>query len=299
MRWILVIAATVALDVAGAAPARADDTDGDPNAEPCFAAAESAQPLMKQHKLRGARVRLEVCSRDVCPRVARADCRRWLDEVTRATPSIVVVAREHGDGAAGPVEEVRIVEDGVVLATRAGSTPLALDPGAHTLRFERAGWPPIEKRFELAEGENGHVVDVVFETPAPLATSSPSTPSIEDAPSVEMPPSARAPIPWSVFALGGAGVVAAGTGTYFELTGLARRSDLDASCKSSHACSQSEVDAARNTMRIGDVGIGMGVVLLGAATYFVLARPSVAAPRVGVSVAPLPGGAFAGVRGEL
>jgi hypothetical protein len=304
MRWIPILAATAALCAAAAADARADEPDDDTNVEPCFAAAESAQPLMKQHKLRGARARLEVCSRDVCPRLARLDCRRWLDEVERAIPSVVVEAREVRDGATVAVDDVRVVEDGVVVATRPGSTPLAFDPGSHVVRFERAGWPPVEKRFELAAGETRHVVEVTWDAAARPAIAAQAAGPV-DAPSTgetagrpAEAPAAR-PIPWSAWALAGAGVVAAGTGAYFELTGLARRGDLDASCRASRACSPSDVDGARDTMRIGDVTLGAGAVLLGAAVYVVLTRPTVAPRRVGVAFGPLPGGAFAGLGGAL
>jgi len=294
MRWIPILAATAALCAAAAADARADEPDSDPNVEPCFAAAESAQPLMKRHKLRGARARLEVCSRDACPSLARVDCRRWLEEVDRVMPSVVVEARELRDGAAVAVDDVRVVEDGVVVATRPGSTPLAFDPGPHVVRFERAGWPAVEKRFEVAEGERGHVVEVTWDA-SPSGESVP----VDDAPRSIQAPAGQRPIPWSAWALAGAGVVAAGTGAYFELTGLARRNDLDSSCRAAHACSQSDVDSARDTMRIGDVALGASALLLGAAAYVVLTRPTVAPPRVGVALGPLPGGVFAGLRGDL
>jgi hypothetical protein len=123
MRWIPILAATAALCAAATADARADEPDDDPNVEPCFAAAESAQPLMKQHKLRGARARLEVCSRDACPRLARDDCRRWLDEVNRAIPSVVVAAREVRDGATTAVDDVRVVATWRSARARSCSAP--------------------------------------------------------------------------------------------------------------------------------------------------------------------------------
>jgi hypothetical protein len=293
MRWCFLIAATVTLDVAGAALARADDIADDPNVEVCLGAAESAQPLIKQRRLRSARAKLEVCARDVCPKLARMDCQGWLDDVVRAIPSIVVAAREVRDGSGYPIEEVRVVEDGVVIATRVDSTPIELDPGVHALRLERKGWPVVETRFTLAEGETRRVVDAVWQVAR--APSAPLYP-----PADGRQPPARAPIPWSVYALAGAGILAAGAGAAFELTGLARRSDLDGSCKSAHSCSQADVDAARNVMRMGDVTIGAGALLLGAATYLVLTRPNAGAPpRVGISVALLPTGGFACLGGDL
>src|ERR1019366_9772271 len=59
--------------------ARSDDV-----ADACFGAAERAQPLLRQKKLREARAVLEVCARDGCPRVARSDCREWLPRATGA-----------------------------------------------------------------------------------------------------------------------------------------------------------------------------------------------------------------------
>ena len=60
--------------------------EGAPEVEVCFSAAERAQPLMKQKRMREARAELEVCARDLCPRAARNDCREWLADVTRREP---------------------------------------------------------------------------------------------------------------------------------------------------------------------------------------------------------------------
>ena len=84
--------------------------------EACFSAAEQAQPLMKQRKLRAARRYLQVCAREECPRAARTDCRNWLADVTRAEPTLVFVAREERpDGESSAVEDVRVSVDGEVI----------------------------------------------------------------------------------------------------------------------------------------------------------------------------------------
>src|SRR5579862_5784894 len=63
-------------------------------ADACFTAAERAQPLMRDKRFREARADLEMCARDVCPKVARADCREWLSEVALEQPTIVIAPRE-------------------------------------------------------------------------------------------------------------------------------------------------------------------------------------------------------------
>src|SRR5579863_5267671 len=131
--------------------------------EACFSAAEQAQPLMKQRKLRAARRHLEVCARESCPRAARTDCRTWLADVTRAVPTVVFVAREErASGESRAVDDVRVSVDGEVLvAAHLELGAVSLDPGVHTLTFVHPGFDPVEQRIDVREGERDRQVDVV------------------------------------------------------------------------------------------------------------------------------------------
>src|SRR5215472_8383104 len=76
------------------ASARAQEAVAPNESDACFSAAERAQPLMRQKHLREARVELEMCARDACPRVARSDCRSWLANVMNLQPTIVINGHE-------------------------------------------------------------------------------------------------------------------------------------------------------------------------------------------------------------
>src|SRR5689334_1629686 len=60
----------------------------------CVAAAERAQEQRDLGKYASTRQALLVCSRESCPDVVRHDCQRWLGEVERSTPTVVISARD-------------------------------------------------------------------------------------------------------------------------------------------------------------------------------------------------------------
>jgi hypothetical protein len=270
-------------------PARAQDTGGE--ADACFTAAERAQPLMKAQRLREARAELEMCARDVCPRVARTDCRGWLADVAARQPSIVISAQEvnpSGDGR--DLTGVRAIIDGGIVLERVDATPVPLDPGKHRVHVERAGLSPIEQNIELRDGEKSRVVRFSWQTNW-VATKKKTE-----------PPRVHA-IPSTFYVLGGLGLAALGVGAYFEATGLSKRSGL-AGCKANMSCTQQQVDDAHNSTLYGDIGIGVGIAMLAGATIVYVTRPAEPSPApsredVGLSVGPIPGGFMAGVHGSL
>jgi hypothetical protein len=261
----------------------APGTPTDDTAEACFSAAERAQPLLRQRKLREARAVLEVCTADACPRVARTDCREWLAEATDAQPSIVIAAHEiRGDHPPHDVHAARAVIDDALVVDRLDATPIVIDPGHHRLRLEREGVDPILQDIDIRDGEKGRVVNVYWRLPAEAAPAR--------------------PVPPSVFVTGAVGLVAAGVGTYFEISGLSQRHDLDASCRPTASCTQSQVDSARTQVRVGDITLGGGILFLAGAMVLYFTRPSVDKPLepeqtgwIGI----VPGGFVAGARGTL
>lgn len=284
------------------------------DAEACFEAAERAQPLMRDRKLRAASRELAVCSRDVCPRAARTDCRTWLDEVSRVEPSVVFRARETRAGGDVAVDDVRVTVDGeVVVPSQIDETPVLLDAGVHVFRFEHGGFAAVEQRLELRAGESRRVVDVVFRpagdtssptsvapAPVPAASSSTSTPPTagtgaggENEPSAPVPPLA-----WGL--LGGS-VLAFGVGITFEAVGLSARSNLENTCAGAKTCAQSDVDSARSQVLAGDIGVGIGVALLAGAAYVYFTRGPATrdASALRFDLSPLPGGAVGVLGGSL
>jgi hypothetical protein len=287
--------------VLATAPARADDNPAE--ADACFTAAERAQPLMKEQRLREARAELEMCARDVCPRVARTDCRGWLADVAGRQPSIVISAQEiNPQGNARDLTGVRAIIDGGIVLDKVDATAVSLDPGKHRVRVERAGLSPLEQSIELRDGEKNRTVRFSWQT---KWVAVPKTPT-------ESSTTAR-PLPAGFYLMGVLGVGALGVGGYLEGSGFSKRSSLN-TCKGT--CQQSQVDDARNTMLYGDIGLGVGVALLAGAAVVYFTRPTEPAeptesppattsgarrarPEVGWSIGPISGGVMAGIHGNL
>jgi hypothetical protein len=255
----------------------------DATADACFSAAERAQPLLRQKKLREARALLESCAQDVCPHVARSDCREWLAEATDAQPSIVIEAHEvRGWAPVRDVSVARAIIDDSLVVDQVDATPIVIDPGHHRLRLERAGADTLVQEVDVREGEKGRVIDVYWHV---AATAVPSR-----------------PIPPSVFVAGAVGLLAAGLGAYFEVSGLTERHDLDTSCRPTSTCTDSQVSSARTQVRVGDIAVGGGLLFLATAVVLYLSRPAADTAahdgQVGW-IGVVPGGLAAGARGDF
>jgi hypothetical protein len=99
-------------------------------------------------------------------------------------------------------------------------------------------------------------------------------------------------VPTSAWILGGVGVAAlAGAGVLWA-SGLGDRSGLYSGCGQTQSCSQSDVDASRTKLVVGDVAAAAGVVALGAAVWITLASWS-RGPAPAAAVTVVPGGAVA------
>jgi hypothetical protein len=215
---------------------------------------------MRQKRLREARAELETCARDTCPRVARTDCRSWLADVVAEQPSIIIAPHEIRGAEVHDIQGVRVTIDGAIALQNADATSVTIDPGPHRLHLERAGAEALEQNIDIREGEKDRVVHVYWRAAEAIV------------------PAARA-TPKAVYAAGALGVAALGAGTYFEIAGLSRRGDLNSKCQPTRACAQSDVDAARDLTRVGDVTIGAGLLLLAGALYLYVTRP-IASPSL-------------------
>ncbi len=240
---------------------------------------------MRQKRFREARAVLEVCARDVCPRVARTDCLEWLAEATDAEPSILIVPHEaHGHDDVRDVHGVRATIDEVTVIEGADAGPLPIDQGRHRIRLERPGADAIEQTVDVHEGDKNRVVDFYWRvSPAPV--------------------DAARPIPAGVFVTATVAALAMVVGTSFEVAGLAKRQTLNTTCLEPKDCTTSEVDSARDLTRVGDVTLGAGALFLVGAAVLYLTRPGGEPPgdraETAWSLGPVPGGFVAGFGGRL
>jgi hypothetical protein len=260
LRHVLVLAALAGVVVPSVA--LADDK------AVCVAAYEKTQTLRKQSKLRESREQALVCARDKCPKLVKADCSRWLEEVTTSLPTVVFAARDaHGHDRS----DVQVHIDGAPLTEQLGQEVM-IDPGPHTVRFEASGAPPIEQSLVVRAGEKGRSVTVTLpETSKPEPSKPEPSVIAASSPGVKKDADDR-PLPVLVPVLGVLGVAAAGTGAFLFVTGSSQLDELRSTC--APHCAEADVDTLNLRYRIGAAAIGVGVVSLGVALWLYVTRPS-------------------------
>ncbi len=268
---VLVLSASVLASSASAYAA--------PTKEQCLEAHERAQSLRSTSSLRAAREQLLVCAADACPSLVKVDCTKWLPDVEKDLPTIVVRAK---DGAGNDIADVRVVVDGVVVAKYLDGKPIAIDPGAHAFHYQREGSPDVEAQVVVRVGEKNRTVTVTFASDVDVA---PVAPPPE-------PPFTATTLPWI---LGGVGVVALGSFAFFGLRARSRLDELKAECAPN--CDPAEKSSLQTQLIVADVSLGVSLVSFGLATYFFLsgrsapARPPVTSTHF--SVTPVASGGIA------
>ena len=248
-------------------------------ADACSAAYEHAQERRIDGDLIHAREQLLLCNKPECADFIRQDCGQWLGEVETALPGVTVEAT--GENGATLTQD-SVTVDGVLVASALSGLSLPMNPGTRHFKFESAGFPPIERDVFLAEGQKSQLVQVAFAPPV-----------VAPAPVVPAPD--RAPRPRASaqpgVAFGTLGVVGLAGFAAFGLSGTSAEHSLRASpCASTHTCTDSQTSPIERKYLIADISLSVGVLSLGAATYFLLANrePSKAAselrslPRVAV-----------------
>lgn len=256
MRALLVSVAVGSLLLASNAAAAPPPTDGgSADREACATSYEAAQRAMRASQLLDARRELMACLDDRCSAFLRSDCAKWLNEVERRTPSVVVVVRRP---AGARVAQGSVIVDGSAWAAGLDGKAQDIDPGEHVFRVTVPGEPPVERRVLVHEGER--LQQIVLEA-APTALDWSASPR----------PSASArPVPTGAFVFGGLAVAGAlGFGT-FAVMGRVEQSDLDG-CKPD--CSDRAVGSVRTKYNVADVFLGASVASLVTAAIFYLTRP--------------------------
>jgi hypothetical protein len=255
-------------------------------ASQCIAAAEQSQPLRDHEQLKAAREKLLACSRPECPSFVRTDCTKWLADLDGIMPKIVFAAV---DGAGADLVDVRVSVDGQQVAQRLDGSEIPIDPGAHTVRFERTGSAPIEQQVVVRVGDHHRSVSATFASPVAPAPSAAPTYALQ-----EPPPSGGRSLVLPI-ALIGVGVASLGVASYFWLSGLSDHSSMGSGCAVTHSCTQSAVDAGQAKLVVGDVAGGLGIVAAGIGAGILLFGHSPsrapASGSAGLDVRPVAGGA--------
>jgi hypothetical protein len=262
----------------------------------CAQSADVGQKLRDEGKPLSARPYFLTCARDACPLLVREHCSRWLEQVEASIPSVVVKARVGTGARAIDVTDVVVSVDGSKVADSLDGQALRLEPGGHTVKYERTGSDPVEAHVLLVAGEKNRQLTVEFPATPPGSPSSPSSSGTTPPASGERHTTIR-PAAW-VFT--GLAVVAGTSFAYFGATGKSELDSLRATC-AGH-CAQSDVSSAWNKLIVADVSLGVGIVSVGLATWlFLMPRHSDAPPKdagaSGFLVAPSPDGVRVGWQG--
>jgi hypothetical protein len=270
--------------VVAVAPAAAD---GDDKAA-CFDAAEKGQALRNDHKLVQARKQFPLCAAPSCPTTMQKDCSTWLDEVEKAMPTVVLSAKDAGGN---DVIDVVVTMDGQPLATKLDGTAIAVDPGAHTFRFEWPDGTSRERQVLIAEWQKALVVAVALPPLQAAASASasvgPPPPASTAAEWLVAPPSVAPPsgsrwrtVGWIA---GGVGVAGLAVGAVF--TGITISDKNAADCNAAKQCTNyPSIQSARNAAPVAGAGLIGGAVLIaaaGALLLFTHQSKETAAPATG------------------
>jgi len=278
--WLVLVVSSAAVAVApGSAHAQQANACGDSYVR--------AQRLRADGKVLAARDELAHC-KQVCSGTFRSECSEWFGEVEPRVPSIVLRVQ---DPAGEDLSDVRVYVDGVLVATSQEGRPLDLEVGKHQLRLEHEPYARIEREIVAIDSEARRLMVVRFERPSAGLQG-----RAADRPAASLPtqPGGGAdvgesrearPIPWYVFALGGASLAATAFFVGFGLDGRSTMNTLDAAgCRP--GCASDQVDRMRTSYLVADVSLAVGIVAGAAAVAAYLLRPTVSAP--GAPAAGLP-----------
>ena len=284
----VLVAAFMSTIVVGTGRASADER------EQCAAAADQAQQLRDDGKYRRAREQMLICARDACPGPIKSDCGKWLDDLDRDAPTVVIGAKS----GTQDVTDVKVSIDHVVVTEKLDGKPMMVDSGEHTFKFEYQGQIK-EERVLLRATEKARLVTMIF---------GPATPPKPPPPPPKPPATTEEPSLVPAIVIGGIGVLAIGSFALFGIQGKNKVADLQ---KCSPRCAESDVDKARTKLIIADISLGVGVVALGIAAYMILTRPKAeakVAPRganatkranVTFDFGPVQGGGAAALSGKF
>lgn len=229
----------------------------------CVAALDRAQKSESEKKLQRARADFVACASEACPTAVREDCAKSLLAVDTALPTVVFsVTSETGED----VTDVRVEVDGVLALASLDGRAFALDPGPHTVRFERRG-ARVESTVVAREGEKARVVRASFEKkdprpallPVPQPAPGPAAPAVVRVETREV----SSPPPVLPIMMGVLGTAGLGTALYFRVRADSDANDMRATC--APACDPSQRDALSGKLVAANVSLVVGLTLLGSA----------------------------------
>lgn len=176
-------------------------------------------------------------------------------------------------------KSLRVTRDGSDVPPPAWGVAVPVDPGKHVVEASLDGAVVFHAEIEVGPTADTKTVSVVLgESAAPSPPPAPEPPIEPARASIDT----RGVVTW---AIGGAGVVALGVGTFLGVRALGEKSDSDAGCPAGR-CTSAAVDANERAKSLADaatVTIAVGAAAVTAAVILWVTRPS---QRASVALAP-------------
>jgi len=285
-----------------------------PTKTSCAEAYESSQETRASGHLQEARTGLAFCAQTECPAFVQKDCARWLEEVERELPSVVISVAGL-DPEATRVASLKI--DGVDRTDALAGKPISLNPGKHELTLESPGEPAIVRQIVALQGVQNRAVEIRVGAAAATLEPSPEPTFAADASGA-----GTSPLRSYAYVAWGVGAVGLGVFGVFGTLGRADEKALKEDCpkvtdlpelEAPGTCLQSDFDDRKSSYQtknlIADIGLVTGIVAAagGTALFILSATQSPSAPATGapstaglrLDLGPTRGGARASLSGAF
>lgn len=228
-----------------------------PTQKECIAAADDGQKLRDDGKLVSARDKFILCAAKTCPNVIAKQCNQWLSDAEREMPSVTFRAI---DDNGKEILEVKVYVDDKVVAQVIEAKALAVDPGEHKVKFERADGKSVEEKVLLRPGEKNRLIEISFQSKEPPKPIEPTKPVVP-----EVTPEPERPFRIPTLGWVGLGVFAAGGIMTIAFASMANSDEnaLRESCAPS--CPESGKSGIDTKVAIANVGLFVGLAGLGLA----------------------------------
>jgi hypothetical protein len=224
------------------------------DAKQCVQQNNDGAELRGKHQMLAARDAYRACVAETeCPAIIRSECDAALNDIRTSIPTLLVaVLDDDGHDLPGAT----LVLDGHPVPI--DGSALEVDPGEHELTASRGSWVSHLQVMAI-ENDANRRVGIVLRAPEPARQVAARSP---------VPAARRSNVP--AFVLSGFAAVGATSFGYFALTG---HSDLKRLNQCKPYCDAPDVNRVRGEYLIADVSLGVSVLALVGAGYWLLSPP--------------------------
>ncbi len=223
------------------------------DAKQCVQQNNQGAELRDNHHLLRARAAYRACVAETeCPAMVRSECDAALTDLKTAIPTLMVaVLDEHGHDFAGATLSV----DGQNVPIDGSS--LEVDPGQHEL-VANNGALTSHLQVMAIESDANRRIELTLQPTKPVMAAPVATTQAHRS---------KAP----AIVLGGVAALGVASFSYFALSGHADLGRLDRNCKP--YCEAGDVNRVRTKYLLADVSLGVSLVALASAGYWLLSAP--------------------------